>query len=186
MFGRRKNKGKKVKLTEEQKAYYLYHYGTSDIDEINDMMEKLYLERTTQRVNEYFRTHDVPREKQPDIVKFIVRFAYQLGFEQGRNAKNGLGTEAEDLITAKMMYRIDTSILTKQLEENGYSKEDAENLVKNSYPFTINELLKYRSLKVEDYDIVDGKMVMKLEKDIFERYLKDHQKQDEKAEVKVA
>ena len=183
MFGRKKDK--KTTLTEEMKAYYLYHFGTTDMDEINNMMEKLYLERTTQRVNEYFRTHDVPREKQPDIVKFIVRFAYQLGFEQGRNAKNGLGTQPEDLITAKMMYRDDTTILTKQLVKKGYSEQDAEQLVKNSYPFTVDELLKYRSLKVEDYEIVDGKMVMKLEKDIFERYTKDHQKSETKPEEKT-
>ena len=176
MFGKRKNKGKKVKLTEEQKAYYLYHYGTTDVDEINDMMEKLKAERINQRVDEYIEKFNVSKEKQHDAMLYIVRFAHFVGIEHATNKINHQGTEDKDMITVKLMYDIDTSILAKQLVKKGYSKEDAERIVKNNYPFSLNDLLLYKSLRIEDYEIDGDKMVMKLEKDIFERYNKEHQK----------
>lgn len=149
----------------ENNELMLKHYGTTDNEKIKLMMESLYKEKRTQRIELFaFRHPEMDRFK---CIKFITDFAKRVGRERAILKDNSYQGNA--IGTERIIFDLDKQILTNSLLEQGYSQEEAEELVEISY--TVEDIWGIKSLNAEDYTVYGGVLVQKPEKERYARLL---------------
>ena len=75
----------------ENEEILLEHFGTTDMEKIDNMIESLQREKRHKRIEEYAKKH--PEKDYFECANFIVSFARYIGREKASLRKNGYASQ---------------------------------------------------------------------------------------------